>query len=91
MTTSKSLWHVLGADYIDKDPEVDVMLVTVAGLGTEYAVCVSGHKKMNSSEMIQALRAAAAALIQASGGDMGDVGCSTPELSKFDTGNQRPS
>jgi hypothetical protein len=91
MTTTKSLWHVTGADYVSTDPEVDVMVVTVAGLGTEYAVCVSGHKNMDSNEMVSALRAAAAALILASGGDPADVGCGTPDTDRFDTGDQRPS
>jgi hypothetical protein len=87
----KTLWHVTGASYIDTDPEVDVIAVTVEGLGHEYAVCVSGHKKLSGDEIVYALRAAAAGLIRAAGGDLSAVGCETPEQSMFDTGDQRAS
>ena len=88
-TETMTLWHMLSADWIDKDPEVDVLAGTVTGNKKHYAVCVSGHKNMSSTEIIGALRAATAGLIHATGGDMSVVGCISPEDSKFDTGDQR--
>jgi hypothetical protein len=90
-TVVQTLWHITSASYIDTDPELDVMAVTVTGLGREYAVCVSGHKHLNANEIISALRAAAAGMIVACGGDLSVVGCSTTDDAKFDTGNQRAS
>lgn len=89
----KALWHLMSAKWIDTDPDCDVMAVVVAGNRTEYAVCVSGPKNLKTNEIIDALRAAAAGLIQVTGGDVSVVGCESPgaQGDLFDTGTQRPS
>jgi hypothetical protein len=91
MTNVKSLWHLTGAKWIDNDPEVDVLAVTVAGNGTEYAICIAGNKGMNVNEIVAALRAGTAGLIHVAGGDMRIVGAESPDDAMFDTGDQRPS
>ncbi len=90
---TSSLWHMTGATWIDKDPACDVMAVTVNGRGQDYVVCVSGFKGMKVNDIVNAMRAAAAGLIHAAGGDMSVVGCTSPDdnAALFDTGNQRPS
>ena len=88
----KSLWYMTGAQYLDVDPDCDVMAVTVTGHGHEYVVCVSGHKDLKVPEIINALRAAAGGLLRAAGGDMSVVGCeSADDDTTFDTGDQRAS
>lgn len=91
MTVTKSLWHITGSTWIDTDPEMDVIALTVSGNGKDYAVSCAGPKGMKSNEFITAMRAAAAALIMVGGGDLTQVGAETAEDSTFDTGNQRPS
>ena len=52
MTVTKSLWHVTGSKWVDTDPEVDVIALTVSGHGKEYAVSCAGPKGMKSNEFI---------------------------------------
>jgi hypothetical protein len=86
-----SIWRVLSATFITEDPQVDVMALTVAGNGREYGVAISGHKGMQSTDFIPALRAACAGLLVAVGVDPGIVGAAEhdPENAIFDTGSQR--
>lgn len=91
MTKTSTLWKIVSCDWVDKDPDLDVIAISVKGPGGLYAVVCSGHKGMKSDEFITAIRAAAAGLIVAGGGDLSVVGAATLEDSKFDTGNQRPS
>jgi hypothetical protein len=91
MTETKSLWRVTGAEWIDEDPQIDVIAVTVASLnGDQYAVTCAGPKGMLPSQFIAAMRAAVAILILKVGGDLSLVGAETAG-DLFDTGDQKPS
>jgi hypothetical protein len=86
---TSTVWHLLEAQWVDADPDCDVIAVTLQGNGSVYTVCCSGPKDMTSRDFISAMRIAVAGLIRAAGGDMSVVGCGTPDDAKFDTGNQR--
>lgn len=90
-TGTVSLWRVLSSEYYTDDPEHDVMALTVAASGHNYAVAISGPKGMRSIEFIPALQAACAALLMAVGEDPSIVGAKyhDPDDETFDTGNQR--
>jgi hypothetical protein len=88
---TRTVWSVVGSDWIDTDPTCDVIAIQLRANGKEYAVVCSGPKGMDSNEFIPAVRAAAAAMIHAVGGDMSTVGAGTLDEAKFDTGTQRPS
>ena len=84
-----TLWHTLSAQWIDTDPACDCVALALQSAGKVYAVVCSGPKGMKSDEFIAAIRAAAATLINAAGGDMKDVGATFANDPTFDTGNQR--
>jgi hypothetical protein len=84
-----TLWRALDAQWVDDDPSCSVIALTMQSNGKEYAVVCSGPKGMESNEFISAIRAAAASLIAAAGGDLKDTGCSAANDPKFDTGDQR--
>jgi hypothetical protein len=86
---TRSLWQVLDAQWIDTDPECDVIAVALRGNGTEYTITCAGPRGMKSNEFITALRAGTAALIRTVGGDMSIVGGADPKDATFDTGDQR--
>ena len=89
--TTFAIWQPLECFWIDKDPEVDVIVVTVKGGGQEYVITCAGHKGMTPREFIDALRAATAVLIRAAGADTNVVGATSPDAAQFDTGDQRAS
>jgi len=84
-----TLWRALDAQWVDSDPTCDVIALTMQSNGKEYAVVCSGPKGMRSPEFTSAIRAAAATLLAAAGGDMADVGASAANDPTFDTGDQR--
>lgn len=84
-----TLWRCLDAQWIDTDPECDVIALTMRADGKDFNVACAGPKGMRSTDFIPAVRAAAAALIAAVGGDLAMVGASTPTDNTFDTGDQR--
>jgi len=86
--TTRVLWHLLDAQWIDTDPDVSVISVIMQANGEEYVVVCSGPKGMKSDEFVPAITAAGAALNAASGGG---VSVGDPESDKFDTGSQRAS
>jgi hypothetical protein len=86
--TTRVLWRLLDAQWIDTDPDVSVITVIMQANGKEYAVVCSGPKGMKSDEFVSAITAAGAALNAASGGG---VALGDPESDKFDTGSQRAS
>jgi hypothetical protein len=81
-----TLWRVTGAKWLDTDEEFDSISLLIRSNGEDYAVACTGPKGMKSDQFISAIRAAAAALIQANGGDITTVGAAHPDL--FDTGDQ---
>jgi hypothetical protein len=87
--TTTTVWRCLDAQWVDGDPTCSVIALTMQSNGKEYAVVCSGPKGMKSNEFISAIRAAAASLIAAAGGDLKDTGCSAANDSTFDTGDQR--
>jgi hypothetical protein len=92
MTTTKSLWRVLGAEWDDSRDDVDVIAVSIEGPGgNAYAVSCAGFKGMGSNDFITAIRAVAAALLLHVGGDMSVVGGEPANDPTFDTGDQRPN
>jgi hypothetical protein len=86
--TTRVLWRLLDAHWIDTDPDVSIISIVMQANGKEYVVVCSGPKGMKSDEFVPAITAAGAALNAASGGG---VSLSDPETDKFDTGNQRAS
>jgi hypothetical protein len=88
-TTTMMIWHITGSEFIDADPEVDVVALSVSDGTRDYAVSVCGRKGMKSNEFINALRAAVAGLLIATGADPKAVGCESLEDPIFNTGNQR--
>lgn len=86
--TTRVLWRLLDASWVDTDPDVSVISVIMQANGKEYVVVCSGPKGMKSDEFVPAITAAGAALNNASGGN---VKLSDPDTDKFDTGNQRAS
>ncbi len=93
-TPTQVVWRVLSAVWIDTDPQVDVIALSLQASGKMYCVTCAGPKDMSSNEFIPAVRAACAAMIAACGGDMSVVGvgtAETAEIAKFDTGDQRAS
>lgn len=88
---TKTMWRITGSVWVDTDPELDVIALTVSGRGKEFAVTCAGPKGMEADEFITAIRAAAAGMLLAVGGDMSQVGAESVEESAFDTGDQRPS
>lgn len=93
MTTSTStsticIWRVLDAQWIDTDPDVSVIAVTLQASGKEYVVVCSGPKGMLSDEFTSAVQAAATTLIRANGGN---ISVADPQMDMFDTGDQRAS
>ena len=87
--TTRSVWQLLDAYWVDTDTETSTIAVALQGGGNTYVVTCVGHKDMTSAEFISALRVATAGLIRAAGGDMSVVGCGDLDAAKFDTGNQR--
>jgi hypothetical protein len=89
--TTSTLWKTLNADWDESDPEHDTIIVTVHGIGGVYVSALSGPKGMDSHAIVGALRAATAALIAASGGDVSTVGARFIEADDalLDTGDQR--
>lgn len=86
---TRQLWKVLDAQWVDTDHDCDVITVTLRSNGKEYVVACSGPKAMKSDEFIPAIRAAAAALLESSGGDITVV--NRDSGGTFDTGDQRAS
>jgi hypothetical protein len=84
---TSTLWRVTGSDWIDDEPDVSTIALSLRANNEDYAVACTGPKGMKSDQFISALRAAAAALIGASGGDLSTVGAA--QLGLFDTGDQR--
>ena len=84
---TRQLWHVTDAQWVDTDPEVDVIAVALQCNGKNYVVACSGPKAMQSDEFIPAIRAAAAALLRENGGDITVI--NRDAGSTFDTGDQR--
>ena len=84
-----TVWRCLEAQWVDDDPSCSVIALTMQMGGQEYAVVCSGPKGMRSPEFISAIRAAAAALLAAAGGDMKVVGGEPANDPMFDTGDQR--
>ena len=82
-----TLWSVTGADWIDNEKDVDSITVSLRANNEDYAVACTGPKGMMSDQFISALRAAAAALVVANGGDASIVGAEQIDL--FNTGDQR--
>ena len=87
ITKKTTLWSVTGADWIDDEKDVDSLVVTLRESDEEYAVVCTGPKDMGADKIINALRAATAALIRANGGDISTVGAA--ELDALYTGSQR--
>jgi hypothetical protein len=88
MSRPDHVWRVLDAFWINDDPTYDVIAISLQASGREYVVACSGPKGMNSNDFIPAVRAAAASLIRAVGGDMSVVNaCDINAV--FDTGDQR--
>lgn len=86
--TTRTLWRVLDAQWIDKDPDGDVITVTLQAAGKDYVVTCSGPKGMRSDEFIPAVRAAEVALdVIANGGDITVVNSDSDAT--FYTGDQR--
>jgi hypothetical protein len=81
-------WHIVDAQWVDEDPDVSVIAVTVRSNGKEYVVVCSGPKGMKSDEFVPAITAASHALSAASGNTASVV---DPKDDMFDTGNQRAS
>jgi hypothetical protein len=90
-TTTRTLWRLLDANWIDTDPDVSVISVVMQANGKEYVVVCSGPKGMRSDEFVPAITAAGAALNAASGGGVTAVRVGDPQGDLFDTGNQRAS
>jgi hypothetical protein len=86
-TQTNTLWRVTGSDWMDDEPDVSTIALSLRANNADYAVACTGPKGMKSDQFISALRAAAAALTGASGGDLSTVGAS--QLGLFDTGDQR--
>jgi hypothetical protein len=85
---TSTLWRVTGSDWMDDEPDVSTIVLSLRANNADYAVACTGPKGMKSDQFISALRAAAAAaLIGASGGDLSTVGAA--QLGLFDTGDQR--
>jgi hypothetical protein len=84
---TSTLWRVTGADWLDAEPDVDTITISLRANSEDFAVACTGPKGMKSDKFIAALRAAAAALIRANGGDISAVGAE--ELDLFNTGSQR--
>lgn len=84
---TSTLWGVTGADWLDTEEDVDSITLSLRSNGEDHAVACTGPKGMKSDQFISAIRAAAAALIQANGGDITTVGAA--QLGLFDTGDQR--
>ena len=88
ITKTRTIWRLLDAQFVDADPDCDVVALTMQVEGGDtYAVVISGPKGMKSTGFIPAVRAASEALLAATGGAItvaadGDL---------FDTGDQRPS
>jgi hypothetical protein len=86
--TTRVIWRLLDANWIDTDPDVSVITVVMQANGKEYVVVCSGPKGMKSDEFVPAITAAGAALNAASGGG---VRVGDPQGDLFDTGTQRAS
>jgi hypothetical protein len=86
---TRTLWQVLDAEWIDTDPTFDTLAMNLRANGKDFAVAVSGPKGMTSVDFIPAVRAAAAAMLNAVGGDVKDVGAEV--IDQFYTGDQRAS
>jgi hypothetical protein len=86
--STRTLWRLLDANWIDTDPDVSVISVIMQAEGKEYVVVCSGPKGMKSDEFVPAIISAGSALNKASGGA---VAVADPDADKFDTGNQRAS
>jgi hypothetical protein len=73
---STILWRIADCSWLDKEPEVDTILVTVVNgrTGEPYGVTCTGPKGMKSDQFVTAIRAALAGLMLASGGDMSEIG-----------------
>jgi hypothetical protein len=91
MSTIKTstVWRCIDAQWVDTDPTCSVIALVLQSNGKEFCVVCSGPKGMKSNDFIPAVRAAAASMLAASGGDLSAVGASTLDEAKFDTGDQR--
>jgi hypothetical protein len=87
--STRTAWAVLGAKWVDTDPECDVIAVELQANGKNYAVVCSGPKNMKSTEFISAMYAAAAGLVRASGNELGSLKVVDDKNAQFDTGDQR--
>ena len=85
---TRTEWRIVDAQWIDEDPDVSVIAVTVQSNGKEYAVVCSGPKGMKSDEFVPAITAAGHVLNISSGTA---VSVADPQGDLFDTGNQRAS
>jgi hypothetical protein len=83
---TRVLWRTLDVNWIDTDPAVSVIAVTMQAKGKEYVVVCSGPKGMKSDEFVPAIIATGQSLNAASGGG---ISVGDPEADKFDTGTQR--
>jgi hypothetical protein len=88
MTTTRILWRMLDAQWVDTEPDVSMIALTMQANGKEYIVVCSGPKGMKSDEFIPAIVAAGTTLNTASGDSVRVGG---PETDRFDTGDQRAS
>lgn len=89
---TQTTWRAVNAQWINSDPDQDTALITLQSEGDLYAVACSGPKNMGPNDIISAMRVATATLINAAGGDMGDVGVvgvGSLDISQLDTGDQR--
>jgi hypothetical protein len=86
--TTRVLWRLLDASWIDTDPDVSVICVIMQANGKEYVVVCSGPKGMKSDEFVPAITAAGAALNAASGDR---ISVADPQGDLFNTGDQRAS
>jgi len=88
--TTRVLWRLLDAVWIDEDPNVSVITVVMQANGKEYVVVCSGPKGMKSDEFVPAIVCAGQSLNAASGGVVSVAG-PDPQMDLFNTGNQRAS
>jgi hypothetical protein len=90
MTETKSVWRCIDVrtDHDEKEG-TDAITLAFKSDGHLYAVTVAARANVMASELVNALRAAAAQLINAAGGDMSSVGAQTLGEAAMDTGDQR--
>jgi hypothetical protein len=89
---TKTVWQCTGSEaHRDAALGLDTIILSFRSEGNTYTVSVSGRAETKAHELVGALRAAAATLINAAGGDMRELGAQTLEEAAMDTGDQRAS